>query len=63
MNAAESNNAIAGENLDAERGAKWSLFPPGFEYRPPIESLCPCGTKHTGHSRTCTTCQREDNQR
>lgn len=63
MSPAQANTAIAAENRDAERGAKWSLFPAGFTYQPPIESLCSCGTKHTGHSHTCTTCQREDNQR
>ncbi len=63
MTPTQANTAIAAENLDAERGAKWSLFPPGFTYQPPIESLCPCGTKHTGSSYLCPICQREDNQR
>jgi len=38
--------------------ALWSLFPPGFTYRPPVEELCGCcGAKHMGASQTCSPCQ------
>ena len=57
MSPAEANAAIASENEQAERGAKWSLFPPGFTYRPPIEQVCGCGKKHTGPFQNCPTCR------
>ncbi len=61
MTAAQANTAIADENRDgAQRRPAW---PEGFTYQPPIESMCPCGTKHTGSSYLCPICQREDNQR
>jgi len=59
----QANTALAAENLDAERGAKWSLFPAGFTYQPPIESMCPCGTKHTGYFRACPVCQSNESER
>ncbi len=34
----------------------WSLFPPGFTYRPPVEDVCSMGHKHRG-STGCSVCQ------
>ena len=36
--------------------ALWSLFPPGFTYRPPVEDVCSLGHKHNG-STGCSVCQ------
>lgn len=63
MTATEANTAIAAENRDAERGAKWSLFPEGFTYCPPVENVCGCGAKHTGYFQACTICQADQSDR
>ncbi len=40
------------------------LFPPGFVYRPPLDTVCPsCGSKHTGFFQSCPTCQSAQAQR
>ncbi len=62
MTVTEANNAIAAENTVGTQ-IRDNLFPPGFSYRPPIENICGCGTKHTGSGRSCTVCTSEISSR
>lgn len=37
---------------------KYPLFPPGFTYRPPVESVCDCcGAKHMDGGYQCSPCR------